>query len=184
MTQDSSRSYNCVLELLLEKCLIRPWRAGDEESLVRHANNRNVWRNLRDIFPSPYTMADARAWIAATSAESPQTNYAIEVEGEAAGGIGLALQRDVEWRSAEIGFWLGEELWGRGIMSEAVRAFTECAFLRFDLCRVYARVFEWNAASGRVLERAGYVFEGRLRKSATKDGRTIDQLMYAATIND
>jgi RimJ/RimL family protein N-acetyltransferase len=109
----------------------------------------------------------------------PETNFAIAVAGEAVGGIGFILQPDVARRSAEIGYWLGEEFWGRGIATEAVIAMTARAFANHDLCRVYAHVFEWNRASARVLEKAGYEFEGRLRKSVTKDGKTIDQLMYA-----
>jgi RimJ/RimL family protein N-acetyltransferase len=85
----------------------------------------------------------------------------------------------VHRRSAEIGYWLGEPFWGRGIMSEAVPAFTAYAFATFDVCRLYASVFEWNPASARILEKAGYVCEGRLRKSVVKDGRTIDQLLFA-----
>jgi RimJ/RimL family protein N-acetyltransferase len=103
------------------------------------------------------------------------------VDDEAVGGIGFTLQQDVAFRSAEIGYWLGEEFWGRGIATEALKAVTEHAFNEYDLCRLYAHVFEWNQASARVLEKAGYEFEGRLRKSVTKDGKTIDQLMYAIT---
>lgn len=110
----------------------------------------------------------------------PETNFAIDVAGEAVGGIGFTLQPDVAHRSAEIGYWLGEAFWGRGIASDALIAVTDHAFANYDLCRIYAHVFEWNAASARVLEKAGYAFEGRLRKSVTKDGQTIDQLMYAA----
>ena len=99
--------------------------------------------------------------------------------GEAVGGIGFTPQHDVERRSAEIGYWLAEEFWGRGIATEALIAVTEYAFANFDLCRLYAHVFDWNGASARVLEKAGYEFEGRLKKSVTKNGQIIDQLMYA-----
>ncbi|MGH7406412.1 MAG: GNAT family N-acetyltransferase [Candidatus Methylomirabilales bacterium] len=99
--------------------------------------------------------------------------------GEAVGRIGLDLQTDVHRRSAEIGFWLAEPYWGRGIATEAVRAMTDFAFATFDLCRIFAGVFEWDPASVRVLEKAGYAYEGRLRKSVTKDGQTIDAFLYA-----
>ena len=167
------------MELSLGHFSLRDWRRGDEQSLVRHANNRKIWRNLRDLFPHPYTMADAEGWIARASAETPCANFAIVVDGAAVGGIGLVLKDDVFRRSAEIGYWLGEEFWGRGIVSEAVRAVTEYAFSNFDICRIYAGVFEWNPASMRVLEKAGYEFEGRMKKSVTKDGQTIDELIYA-----
>jgi [ribosomal protein S5]-alanine N-acetyltransferase len=167
------------MELKLSKSTLRPWEPGDEESLVRHANNRKIWRNLRDAFPHPYTVADAKQWIEIASPTTPATNFAIVVEGAAAGGIGLVLKDDVFHRSAEIGYWLGEEFWGRGIVTEAVRAVTDYAFATFELCRVYAGVFEWNPASMRVLEKAGYEFECRMRTSVTKDGEIIDELIYA-----
>ncbi len=167
------------MELVLVRSVLRRWRLDDIPSLVRHANNRRVWRNLRDRFPHPYTAADADHWIRQATGVTPQTHFAIAVNGEAAGGIGFDLQTDVFRRSAEIGIWLGETFWGRGIGTEAVRAMTDFAFANFDVCRVYAGVFEWNPASMRMLEKAGYAFEGRLRKSVTKDGRTIDQMLYA-----
>jgi [ribosomal protein S5]-alanine N-acetyltransferase len=166
------------VELKLERCTLRSWRVGDEASLVRHANNRNISRNLRDRFPYPYTAADADAWIGRVSAETPPRNFAIVVEGAAVGGIGLELGEDVFRRSAEIGYWLGEPFWGRGIVTEAVRVVTDYAFATFDLCRLQAHVFEWNPASTRVLEKAGYTLESRARLAVTKDGRTIDRLEY------
>jgi RimJ/RimL family protein N-acetyltransferase len=167
------------MEFVLSKSRLRPWLTGDEESLVLHANNRLVWRNLRDAFPHPYTIADARQWIQIANPSPPITNFAIIVEGAAVGGIGVVLKDDVFRRSAEIGYWLGEEFWGRGIVTEAVREVTEYAFTTFDLCRIYAGVFEWNPASMRVLEKAGYEFECRMRKSVTKDGETVDEFIYA-----
>jgi [ribosomal protein S5]-alanine N-acetyltransferase len=110
--------------------------------------------------------------------ESPQTHLAIVVDGQAVGGIGVELQRDVFRMSGEIGYWLGQEYWGRGIMSEAVGAMTEHALLSFGINRIFAMVFETNAASARVLERVGYRLEGRLRSAVFKDGRFMDQLVY------
>lgn len=163
----------------LKTCIVRSWEWRDRDAIVRHANNRKVWINLRDRFPYPYTDRDARNWLECIMDHRPETNFAISVAGEVVGGIGFILQPDVARRSAEIGYWLGEEFWGRGIASEAVIAVTDHAFANHDLCRVYALVFDWNRASARVLEKAGYEFEGRMRKSVTKDGQTIDQLMYA-----
>jgi len=167
------------MEIILSRCLLRPYREGDRTSIARYANNRRIWINLRDRFPHPYTLADADAWIRQVAGQDPPTQCGIEVGGEVVGGIGVTLQENVHRRSAEIGYWLGEPFWGRGVMSEAVPAFTAYAFATFDLCRIYATVFEWNPASARILEKAGYVLEGRLRKSVTKDGRTVDQLIYA-----
>lgn len=168
------------MNLKLASSTVRSWEWRDRDAIVRHANNRKVWINLRDRFPYPYTVSDARNWLEMVVGSKPETNFAIDVAGEAVGGIGFTLQPDVGRRSAEIGYWLGEEFWGLGIATDALVAVTDHAFANYDLCRLYAHVFEWNGASARVLEKAGYAFEGRLRKSVTKDGRTIDQLMYAA----
>jgi RimJ/RimL family protein N-acetyltransferase len=166
------------MELKLTRCTLRPWRVGDETSLVRNANNRRVWRNLARL-PHPYTASDADEWITRASAQSPVTDFAIAVRDEAVGGIGVEIGRDVFSRSAEIGYWLGEAHWGRGVATEALRAMTEYAFATFDLCRLQAGVFEWNPASMRVLEKAGYTLEARHRRNVTKDGETIDRLVYA-----
>jgi [ribosomal protein S5]-alanine N-acetyltransferase len=167
------------MELAFDNLTIRNWRAGDEASLVQHANNRKIWRNVRDRFPSPYTLEDALWWIDFANSENPVVNFAIEVGGVAVGGIGLILRDDIYRLSAEIGYWLGEEYWGRGITSAAVRALSDYAFANFALCRLYAEVFEWNPASMRVLEKAGFQLEGRLRKCVIKDGQIIDVCLYA-----
>jgi RimJ/RimL family protein N-acetyltransferase len=166
--------------LVLGRCTVRDWRLGDAASLARHADDREIWRNLRDHFPHPYTLRDAQAWLAATCAAADPTVFAIEVDGAAAGGIGLHRGQDVHRLTAELGFWLGRAWWGRGIMSEVVPAVTEHGFEHLGLQRIQACVFEWNPSSMRVLEKAGYACEGRLRKAAVKDGQTIDVLMYAA----
>lgn len=159
---------------------MRSWDWRDRDAIVKHANNRNVWINLRDRFPHPYTVNDARRWLEMVVGQKPETNFAIAAaENEAVGGIGFTVQPDVARRSAEIGYWLGEEFWGQGIATEALIAVTDHAFSNYDVCRLYAHVFDWNRPSARVLEKAGYAFEGRMKKSVTKDGQTIDQLMYA-----
>ena len=159
---------------------IRSWQAGDAPSLARHADNRKIWLQVRDRFPHPYTLEAAEGWVAMAPAADPETQFAIEVNGEAAGGIGVFLQQDVERYSAEIGYWLGETHWNRGIETAEVRRFTEYAFDRYGLCRLYANVFETNPGSCRVLERSGYQLEGRLRHSSVKDGQVLDGLLYAA----
>jgi RimJ/RimL family protein N-acetyltransferase len=167
------------MELRLQRCRIRPWVLEDLGSMVRHANNRNVSIQLRDRFPYPYTEEAGRSWIEHNLQRDPATNFAIEVDGEAAGGIGIVPGEDVNRLSAEIGYWLGEEYWGRGIVTEAVRAFTAACFERFDLLRIHADVFDGNTASMRVLEKCGYVREGTLRRAVVKDGRVLDQIVYA-----
>jgi RimJ/RimL family protein N-acetyltransferase len=166
------------MELKLSRCTLRPWRKDDEISLARHANNRKVSGNMRDIFPFPYTAADATAWIDRVSGESPTQNFAIAVDGAGVGGISVMPREDVYRQSAEVGYWLGEPFWGRGIATEALRAITDYAFATFPVIRLEAGVFGWNPASARVLEKAGYTLEGRLRQAVTKDGRVGDRLIY------
>ena len=158
---------------------LRSYRSDDAPALAKYANNRNVSRNLRDRFPYPYRIEDAAAFIQLARAQDPETIFAIASDTEAIGGIGLELYDDVDRRSSQVGYWLGEPYWGRGIATLALRAVTDYAFTQFDLARLYAYVYEWNPASARVLEKAGYEYEGRLRKSITKDRQTIDQLLYA-----
>jgi len=149
------------------------------EPLAAHANNRNIWINLRDRFPHPYTKADARAFIRWARAQRPETAFAIAVGDEAVGGIGFVMNADVERVSAEIGYWLAEPFWGRGMTTEALVAATKYAVEAHGLTRIYALPFAWNQGSCRVLEKAGYILEARLRRSAIKDGRITDQLQYA-----
>ncbi len=168
------------MQLKLKTCLVRPWANSDAESLQRHANNRNVSIHLRDRFPFPYELEHAAAFLSWLAQQPSPTVWAIEVNGEAAGGIGIELRSDVERVSAEIGYWLGETFWGRGIVTEALAAVTEVAFSRYDITRIYAVPFADHPASVRVLEKAGYVREGRMKQSAIKDGKIRDQLMYAS----
>ena len=167
------------LELTLRTCVVRSWRTSDSDALLRHANNYKIWLNLRDAFPHPYTRQDARAYIRSVRDRVPETTFAIAVEGEAVGSIGFVLRHDVERVSAEIGYWLAEPFWGRGITTEALVAVTRFAIDTHRLTRIYALPFAWNIASCRVLEKAGYVLEARLRQSAIKDGKITDQMQYA-----
>ena len=168
------------MRLTLSKSVVRDWATGDLAALVEHANNRNVWINLRDRFPHPYTESQGRDFLHDVCSVDPRTVWAIEVDGAAVGGIGITQLADVERVSAEIGYWLGERFWGRGIMSEAVQAVTVEAFHTLTIERLFALPFADNIGSVRVLEKAGYRLEGRLFRSAIKDGIVRDQLMYAA----
>jgi ribosomal-protein-alanine N-acetyltransferase len=162
-----------------ERCNVRPWRIDDAAALVRHANNQNIAKQLRDRFPYPYTRANAVAFLEHAISVEPPTNFAIEVEGEATGGIGFVCGSDVERYSAEIGYWLGEEYWGRGIATEALLLVTDYAFTMRNLLRLFALPFLDNIGSTRVLEKAGYVREGVLRASSVKYGHPRDQALYA-----
>jgi [ribosomal protein S5]-alanine N-acetyltransferase len=159
--------------------ILRPWQDADRPSLVRFANNRNVWRNLRDRFPHPYTERDADAWLALARADPARLNWAIEVDGLAAGGVGLEPMADVHLRTAHVGYWLGEPYWGRGIMSDAVRGVARLALGELGFMRLEAPVFAWNPASMRVLEKCGFAREGVMRNSVFKDGELIDSVLYA-----
>jgi len=166
------------MQIRLQHADVRSLRAGDADSLAEVADNRQVWINLRDAFPHPYTIEHARTFIRAALDERTETRFAIVVDGRAVGAIGYGLHEDVERVSAEIGYWLGEPYWGRGIMTEVVRAVTDYALRTHALTRVYAVPFAWNRASMRVLEKAGYVLEGTMRASAVKDGKVVDQMLY------
>ena len=160
--------------------VVRDWRADDAEALALRANDRRVWLGLRDAFPHPYGLDDAQTFIRMAMHMSPRTFFAIEVDGRLAGGIGYVLHGDVERVGAEVGYWLAPEYWGRGIATTALRLVTRRAFTAHpELRRLYALPFATNAASARVLEKAGYQREGVLRQSAIKDGRVLDQFMYA-----
>lgn len=167
------------MRLPLKESTIRSWQRDDASSLPKYANNRNVWRNLRDLFPHPYTKDDAQSYLQSVVGKTPETHFAIEVDGEAIGGIGVTLGEDIERFVGELGYWLGEPYWGRGIMTEAVRAFTQFAVEQYSLQRVEAGVFQWNPASVQVLEKAGFTLEATMRQSAFKDGQVIDRWLYA-----
>ncbi len=167
------------MQLDLGHCGVRSLRATDAEAIALHANNRKVWVQLRDQFPHPYSIDDAREFIQFTCAQDPETAFAITVGDLPAGVIGVVLRDDVERCSAEIGYWLGEKYWGRGIATRALAGFTRFAMTAYQLERIYALPLASNSASCRVLEKAGYRLEGRLRRSAIKAGVVQDQLLYA-----
>jgi RimJ/RimL family protein N-acetyltransferase len=160
-------------------CVVRTWEPGDVPALARHANSYAVWRNVRDLFPHPYTEADAEQWVKRSRALDPQTSFAIVADGEVVGGIGLRRLEDVERCSAELGYWLGEAAWGRGLATAAVRVVTRYGLDVLGLSRVFAVVFVYNAASCRVLEKAGFEREGFLRSWAEIKGRRRDLCIYS-----
>jgi len=168
-------------ELRGDRCVIRPWRLGDEADLVRAADNRKIWRNLLEGFPHPYTRRDAEEWVRLCVAQpGPTEHFAIEVDGVACGGIGLKRVEDAAFaRTREVGYWLAERHWGRGIATEALGLFTEHCFDQYVLHRLEATVFAWNPASGRVLEKCGYHREATLRERLWKDGTYVDVDIYA-----
>ena len=161
------------------RCVLRPWRKSDAESIVTHANNASVAKQLRDRFPHPYTRAHAAGFISFATSADPPSNFAIIVDDKAVGGIGYVRGSDVERYSAEVGYWLGEAFWGRGIVTEALQLLTDYAFRELHLLRLFAVPLADNPGSVRVLEKCGYTFEGMLKASCVKYGVVRDQAMYA-----
>jgi len=164
--------------------MIRDWHASDAQALVKYANNRNIWINLRDAFPHPYHLSDARYFLQQVSRQHPRTDFAIATDQEAIGSIGLIPGRDVHRFTAEMGYWLAEPFWNKGITTQAVRLFTDYVFREFQLHRVFAYCFTTNPASARVLEKAGFTREGTLRASAFKDGKILDQFLFTRIRED
>jgi RimJ/RimL family protein N-acetyltransferase len=169
------------MQLVLERCTVRPWRLDDAQSVASHANNRKIWLGVRDLFPHPYTIQDAHEFLQRANSEEPAMKFCIEIEGAAVGGIGVHPGQDVYRRTATVGYWLGEQFWGRGVMTEVVTAVTDFCFDNFPLHRISAEVFANNPASARVLEKAGFIFEARLKNNVMKDGQVLDSLLYART---
>lgn len=151
----------------------------DASSIVVYADNPRVAANLRDIFPHPYHLEDAERFLQGVTEQEPRTVFAIATESEAIGVIGLTVGHDVHRFTAELGYWLGEPFWGRGIMTGAVRVVAEHGFAELGLVRIYAEPYAGNLASVRVLEKAGFALEGRLRANVFKNGQVRDQFVYA-----
>ena len=158
---------------------IRSWRKADLDALIRHANNPKIAANLRDQFPYPYTRRDALDYLQFVREQKPERSFALQYLGEPVGGLGFQLGLDIARVSAEMGYWLGEDFWGRGLATRAAAAASEWAFTEYKLTRVFALVFAHNLASIRVLEKAGFEREGLLRRSAIKNGAVLDQLIFA-----
>ncbi len=158
---------------------LRPWRESDLTSLVRHANNFNIWINLRDGFPYPYTEEAGRAWLEMAVNERTHLLLAIEIGGHAAGGIGAIFKDDVYNINVEFGYWLSEEFWGRGYVTEAVNLLVDYVFVSYpDIQRIYADLFSYNPASGRVLQKCGFHLEAIHKDAVRKNGKVVDEHRY------
>lgn len=160
---------------------LRKWKKGDAAQIARCANNENIAANLRDGFPHPYTMLDALRFIAACLSvdEKSQLFRAISVDGKAVGSISISVGGDIYRRTAELGYWLAEDYWGQGIVTEAVRRMCNVAFETCDIVRIYAEPFAKNSASRRVLEKNSFEFEGTMRNGAYKNDEILDYCVYA-----
>jgi RimJ/RimL family protein N-acetyltransferase len=158
---------------------LRAWRGADAESLARHADNERVWRNMSESFPHPYTLQIAQHWVERGHIDFGGDNWAIAFNEEAVGGAGLLPGEGGERCHVEIGYWLGEPYWGRGVVTQVARVLTEQAFARPEVTRVFAAVHADNPASMRVLQKNGFLREAELRQSAIKAGRVIDRVRWA-----
>jgi ribosomal-protein-alanine N-acetyltransferase len=157
------------------------WKHEYAESVANYANNKKIADNLRNVFPYPYTIDDAKWYVnnCAQNTEENQLCRAIVVDGEAVGSIGVFVKDDVYCKSAELGYWLGEPFWNKGIMTEAISRICSEAFKKYDIVRIFAEPFAVNIGSRRVLEKSGFTLEGILKNSVCKNGVIIDSCMYA-----
>lgn len=160
---------------------LRPWKPDDAAPITQAANNPKIAQNLRNAFPSPYTLKDAEYFIhdCISNSGEKQLMYAIEADGKAVGGISVLVKEDVYEKSAELGYWLSEDYWRRGIMSRAVPMICREAFAAFDIVRIFAEPFAHNAGSRGVLEKAGFTLEGTMRNGVYKNGAIYSYCMYA-----
>lgn len=158
---------------------IRPWSLSDLNSLVKCANNWNIAKNMTDKFPFPYSEMAGRGFIEFANSDYPVHIFAIDVDEEAVGGIGIHPQEDVFRRNAELGYWLAEPFWNKGIVGNAIKEIVGFAFDTYEIDRVFARPFGTNLASQRVLEKNGFILEARFEKVLVKNGELEDELIYA-----
>ena len=163
------------------KCRIRKWELSDAKDLAAALSNKKVQDNLRDGLPYPYTEQDGKEFISAmlSADESETFAFAITVDNMVIGSIGIFRQGNIHRQTAELGYYIAEEYWGKGIMTEAVKQICEYVFANSDIIRIYAEPFAYNIASCRVLEKVGFQYEGTLRSNAVKNSKVIDMKMYS-----
>lgn len=167
-------------------CKIRKWMLSDAHQLASAINNKKVQDNLRDSLPYPYTEQDGEAYISEIlSADDNETfAFAVTVDGKVVGSIGVFRQNNIHRQTGELGYYIAQEYWGKGIMTEAVKQTCKFVFKNSDIIRIYAEPFAYNTASCRVLEKAGFQYEGTLRSNAVKNGKVVDMKMYSLLKTD
>jgi [ribosomal protein S5]-alanine N-acetyltransferase len=158
---------------------LRPWTINDLDSLVKHANNKEIAKYMMDQFPHPYTLEKGKAFIEFATKDSPVHMFAIDVDGQAIGGIGIHPQSDIQSKNAELGYWLAEQYWGKGIVTKAVQQMITFGFENYNIDRIFARPFGTNKASQKVLEKAGFILEAKFENTFFKNGEYLDELIYA-----
>ena len=167
-------------------CKIRRWELSDARDLATALSNKKIQDNLRDGLPYPYTEQDGKEFISAMLAanENDTFAFAITVNGKVIGSIGAFRQGNIHRKTAELGYYIAEEYWGKGIMTEAVKQLCDYVFSNTDIIRIYAEPFAYNIGSCRVLEKAGFQYEGTLRSNALKNGNVFDMKMYSKLKTD
>jgi RimJ/RimL family protein N-acetyltransferase len=171
------------MEIIInDKLKLRAWKPEDKQELQRIANNVNVTKYLRELFPSPYTANDAERWISLNEMGLDETQFCIAYHDKPIGNIGIYIQRDVHKFTAELGYWLSEEHWNKGIITSCIKMVVPYFIDKFELKRIYATTFLGNESSSKALEKAGFQLEGILKKHAFKDGVDYDGKLYAYTI--
>ncbi|MFI5185810.1 MAG: GNAT family N-acetyltransferase [Chitinophagales bacterium] len=160
------------------KVVLREWKKSDAAALAKIANNKKIWDNVRDRLPYPYTKKDAKEWLALVKKQKEVTTFCIEADGGLAGSIGFTLKEDVYRKTAEIGYFIAEEYWGKGIATEAIKQLVKYIAKNFDLVRIYAEVFEYNKASMKVLEKNGFYLESIRKKAAIKNNLILDDYVW------
>lgn len=167
------------------ECCIRKWKIEDADELAQCINNKNVQDNLRDGIPFPYTKEDAKDYINMMLKENPDKTFAFAIvaDNKVVGSIGVFRKDNIHFRTAELGYYVAEPYWGKGVCTKAVKQICDYVFENTDVIRIFAEPFAHNTASCRVLEKAGFVFEGLLRKNAVKNDMILDMKMYALIKN-
>ena len=159
--------------------ILRPWHIDDLETLVNIANSQNIAQYMADVFPHPYTHEKGKSFIEFATTNPTAKIFAITINNKPIGSIGLHLQADILRKNAEIGYWLSEEYWGKGIIADAIKQIVPIGFESLDITRIFARIFGSNLASQKVITKAGFILEGKFEKTIFKNGEFLDELIYA-----
>jgi len=160
------------------KVILREWKRSDADALAAIANNKKIWDNVRDRLPFPYTKKDAKEWLELVKKQKGVTTFCVEVDGELAGSIGVTLRDDVYRKTAEIGYFIGEEYWGKGVATEAIKQMVNYVHKKFDIVRIFAEVFEFNKASMKALEKNGFYLESIRKKAAFKNNILLNDYVW------
>jgi len=162
---------------------LREWKRSDADALAAIANNKKIWDNVRDLLPFPYTKKDAKEWLELVKKQKTVTTFCIEVDGNLAGSIGVTLKDDVYKKTAEIGYFIAEEYWGKGAATEAIKQMVSYVQKEFDIVRIYAEVFEFNRASMKALEKNGFYLESIRKKAAFKNNMIVDDYVWVKLLD-